>query len=152
MKIDLPYTFSGVRADEAPAVLELISACELHTEDLTPEKLRDFIVCRKGETIVGVVGLEIADSCALLRSLAVAERFRNLGIASRLVDSAQRYARSRGIGTLYLLTMTAEQFFLHQGYRSTPRSEAPEAMQHTSEFMNMCPDSAVCMRKNISIP
>lgn len=149
MKIDLPYTVSGIRADEASAVVKLIASCELHTQDLSPEMLRDFIVCRKGGEIAGAVGLEIAPPCALLRSLAVAPAFRNAGVARRLVESAQRYARTRGVHTLYLLTMTAQNLFDHLGYETTDRSAAPEEMQNTEEFKNMCPDTAVCMRKNI---
>lgn len=150
MKIDLPFTFSGVRPGEGAAIQKLIAACDLHTEDISADKLKDFIVCRKGDEIVGVVGLEIAGPSALLRSLAVSKPFRKQGVAVRLVDSGQRYALSRGVGTLYLLTMTADKFFARHGFAPIERHTVPEEMQRTAEFKNMCPASAVCMCKVIA--
>jgi amino-acid N-acetyltransferase len=150
MKIDLPFTYSGVRPGEAPVIQKLLADCELHTEDLSSNKLKDFIVCRQGARIVGVVGVEIAKPYALLRSLAVAEAYRNQGVAANLVDSMQRYALSRGVGTLYLLTMTADKFFARQGFAPIERHTAPEEMQMTAEFKNLCPAAAVCMCKVIA--
>ena len=149
MKIDLPITYSGVRPGEEPDVLRLIADCQLTTEDLSAAMLQDFIVCRRGNRIIGVVGLEVTKHGALLRSLAVAEGDRNQGVGGGLVGSAERYARSRGARTLYLLTMTAESFFARHHYRVFERSAAPEGIQATNEFKTLCPDSAVCMRKDL---
>jgi amino-acid N-acetyltransferase len=111
--------------------------------------LKDFIVCRRGNRIIGVVGLEITKHGALLRSLAVADSDRNRGVGGGLVRSAERYASSRGARTLFLLTMTAEPFFARCHYRTFDRSAAPEGIQATNEFKTLCPDSAVCMRKDL---
>ena len=108
---NLPVTISGVRQGEGPAVEEVIASCDLHTEDITAEILRNMIVARKGSRIIGTVGIEVAGGVGLLRSLAVQEKFRGLGVAAQLVASAEKLARQMGIQTLYLLTMTAEDFF-----------------------------------------
>jgi len=94
--------------------------------------------------------LEISSGDALLRSLAVTEVHRRMGIGLKLIKSAERYARSRRIETLYLLTLTAETIFRQAGYSVIDRSSAPVAMQATREFKTLCPDTAVCMKKEIS--
>jgi len=145
----LPVTISGVRAGEQSAIKALISESGLIIEDITAEKLRHFLLARKGDEIVGVVGLEIAGKDALLRSLVVRESYRVRGIAVKFTEAVERYALSQAVETLYLLTMTAERFFARQGYARTDRSTAPAAMQATREFQHLCPATAICMRKSI---
>jgi len=141
----LSVTFSGMRTEEESAVKDLIRACQLPTRDLTPEMLRHFLVARKGDRVIGVIGLELCGQAALLRSLAVAEDFRRQGVAARLTTFIARYAVSHGIGTIYLLTTTAKDFFAKQGYRETDRRRAPVSIRATREFKDLCPDTAVCM-------
>ena len=146
----LPVTLSGVRAGEGPSVEGVIAACGLHTEDITARILRNTIVARKGPRIIGTVALEAAGSCALLRSLAVLEKFRGQGVADRLMAAVEKSARQMGIRTLYLLTVTAETYFSVRGFETLERSCAPGGIRDTAEFQHLCPDSAVCMRKIIA--
>ena len=152
MELDkiLSVTVSGVRVEEAAAVKALLTACDLHTDDLDAEKLRHFIAARKGDAVVGVVGLEIVSPHALLRSLAVDEARRGQGIGAQLVEAIERYARLMGVTTLYVLTMTAEKFLSRCAFLRTSRREAPPSLQALEEFKTLCPDSAVCMRKEIA--
>jgi amino-acid N-acetyltransferase len=143
----LPITLSGIRAGEDLDAKALLSECDLHTADITDEMLRDFLVARKGDRIVGVIGLEMAGRDALLRSLAVTEKFRSQGVGAMLVEAIQRYARCRRLTMLYLLTLTAEGFFTRQGFARTARDEAPGGIRATREFQSLCPVTAVCMCK-----
>jgi amino-acid N-acetyltransferase len=102
-------------------------------------------------TLTGVVGLELKNNNALLRSLAVIEPQRGKGLATQLVREIEKYARSQQVDTLYLLTLTAERFFAKRGYRKTDRKSAPAAIQETVEFSSLCPATAVCMKKHLSI-
>ena len=145
----LSITVSGVRPGEHSAIKTLISECGLTVEDITSDKLPHFLVARRGEEIVAVVGLEIAGKDALLRSLAVCEPYRRRGVGAKLTRAIERYAFSQAVETLYLLTMTAELFFAGQGYERTDRKAAPAAMQATREFQSLCPAAAVCMRKSL---
>ena len=145
----LAITLSGVRPGEDIDVKMLLAECDLHTADLTDEMMRDFLVARKGDQIVGVIGLEVVGTDALLRSLAVAEKFRRQGVAGMLMEAIQRYARSQRLTMLYLLTLTAEAFFTRQGFEHAARDAAPAGIRATREFESLCPDTAVCMRKRI---
>ena len=129
-------------------VLDLLSAAKLHIEDLTDEKMKNFWVARgKDDCIVGVVGVEIYQESGLLRSLAVDPAYRGKGLGSRLTRKIESFARLNGIKTLYLLTLTAADFFSKIGYEVTQRDRVPESIGNTEEFKNLCPVSAVCLFK-----
>ena len=145
----LAVTFSGVRPEEENTVLALLEGCGLQTGDLSSEKLRHFVVARKGDAVVGAVGLEVFSPHALLRSLAVAEDFRGQGIATRLIDAIERHARNVGVDSIYLLTLTAAGLFDKCAYRQANRASVPEDLQATDEFRTVCPDSATCLHKTI---
>jgi amino-acid N-acetyltransferase len=97
----------------------------------------------------GVVGLEIYDKVALLRSLAVSADSRRNGYGKALVAQAERYARSRGVTGIYLLTTTAAEFFERLGYKKTDRESAPDAIRRTEEFSALCPSSSAFMVKTL---
>lgn len=100
--------------------------------------------------MIGTVGLEVLGEAALLRSLAVSPDHRCKGVAEELVRAIESDAKSRRVETLYLLTLTAADFFARKGYRRTDRQQAPAALQDTTEFKSVCPASAVCMKKQIN--
>ena len=128
---------------------QVLLDCGLPGEDITPDHLDHFLILRDAERIAGVVGLEIFGKFALLRSLAIAPSKRNKGFATQLTKRAEAYARSKRVGTLYLLTLTAQGFFSKQGYQKTDRNLVPTVLQQTAEFKNLCPASAVCMVKSL---
>ena len=129
-------------------VLDVLNAAKLHIEDLTDGKMKNFLVARgKDDCIVGVVGVEIYQESGLLRSLAVHPAHRGKGIGSRLTHKIESFARLNGIKTLYLLTLTAADFFSKIGYEVTQRDRVPESIGNTEEFKSLCPVSAVCLFK-----
>jgi amino-acid N-acetyltransferase len=144
--------YSGVRPGEEGQVRELLASCGLENGNITPQKLRHFLVARRGDEILGTVGLEISGDDALLRSLAVAEGFRRRGVGRALVDAIERHALAVGVAHIYLLTLTAESFFTGQGYLVAERGSAPTGIQNTEEFRSCCLDTAVCLHKQLSPP
>ena len=129
-------------------MLDLLSGAELPIEDLTDEIIINFMVARgKGDTIIGVVGIEMHQKNGLLRSLAVHPAYRGKGLGGQLTREIESFAWSNGIKTLYLLTMTAVDFFSKFEYRTIQRDQAPESIQNTHEFKTVCPVSAACLFK-----
>ncbi len=141
--------FKLAAAQDEAAIKRLLESCGLHHQDLSPHQLAHFLLAWDSARLAGVVGLEILGHDALLRSLAVDADYRNRKIATRLVNQIEDHATSLHVDTLYLLTMTAADFFAKQGYRRTARDSAPAGIQTTSEFRDLCPASAVCMVKQI---
>jgi N-acetylglutamate synthase-like GNAT family acetyltransferase len=54
-----------------------------------------------------------------------------------------------GVRSLSLLTGTAAPFFAAHGYEEITRSDAPAAVQGSTEFTELCPASSTCMHKTI---
>lgn len=131
------------------ALRALLGAAGLPHEDLTPAHLRDFLLLREGEAVVGAVGLERFGPDALLRSLVVRPDQRGRGLGGRLVDAAEARARDEGVTRLWLLTETAAPFFAARGYAPAERDRAPEAVRATAEFAALCPASAACLAKRL---
>jgi len=135
-------------ANDKKKVLNLLDEAELPTKDLTDEKMKNFMVAKgKDDSIIGVVGIEMYTDSGLLRSLAVHPAYRGTGFGSLLTRKIESFARRKGIKALYLLTMTAADFFTKIGYQVTQRENLPAAIRKTEEFKNLCPVSAKCLFK-----
>ena len=130
-------------------VKRLLSLTNLNGSDLTPEHLKHFFGLGTKEEPEGVVGLELFDTVGLLRSLAVVPSRQRAGLGLKLVAHAEDYARSHGIKSLYLLTNTAEAFFMQRGYQRSRRDDAPAAIRETKEFSEICPVSSDFMVKHL---
>jgi len=137
------------RKPSEPQVMKLLTESQLPTADLSAANLEHFFWCGTAQTPEGVVGLEIYDTVALLRSLAVATACRGSGCGKALVAEVERYAQSKGVQEVYLLTTTAERFFERLGYSRSARDGAPEAIRQTKEFSSLCPSSSAFMVKDL---
>lgn len=133
------------------AVKRLLSQAGLAACDIGPEILANFFACSINDELEGVVGLELYRDVALLRSLAVTSSHRRGGIGSALVAHAERHASAHGVTGLYLLTTTAEQFFVRLGYARVARHDVPGAIRNTMEYSNICPISAAVMFKELQL-
>jgi amino-acid N-acetyltransferase len=108
-------------------------------------------VAEAGGKLVGVVGLELYGSSALLRSAAVEDGWRGSGVGRVLVERALDLARERRIEDVYLLTTTAEQYFPRFGFACVSRDAVAEEVRCSVEFQSACPASAVAMRKSLKV-
>lgn len=129
------------------AAVALLTAAGLPSSDLTEPLLEHFLFSGPREAPTGLVGLQLYDRVALLRSLAVAPDVQRSGLGSALLEQAEGYAHARGVRSLYLLTTTAERFFTGRGYRRTARESCPAAIRSTSEFASLCPASSALLVK-----
>jgi amino-acid N-acetyltransferase len=127
----------------------LLDAEGLPCSDLTDAHLEHFFFAGADGLPTGLIGLELYNTDALLRSLVVSRTARNKGAGSSLVQHAERYAYSRGARSIYLLTTTAEAFFKRLGYKQIDRTCAPASIQRTREFASLCPGSSAFMMKTL---
>ena len=141
--------FSFAEPGDEATIKQFLENNGLLHQDIETADLKHFLLARDGSEIAGVVGLEIRQGDALLRSLAVAEGYRRRGLAAALVEKIENYARSLKIRTLYLLTLTAEDFFAKRDFQETARTSAPAGIQNTAEFRGLCPASAAFMTKRL---
>lgn len=132
-------------------VREHLDHCGLETADIGSDLVNAFWLAVSGDKLAGTVGLEIYEDVALLRSLCVLPLCRGRGVGRELVARAEATARSRGVRRLFLLTVTVPAFFETLGYARSDRSAAPPAIRATAEFETLCPATAVCMCRDITV-
>ncbi|MFN8271015.1 MAG: GNAT family N-acetyltransferase [Chitinophagaceae bacterium] len=94
----------------------LLQTAKLPAADL-PASLDNFFVVTDKGNLVAAVGLEFYADCGLLRSMVVAEAYRNNHIASQLLLQSEAFAKTSGIDCLYLFTETAAVFFESKGFQ-----------------------------------
>src|SRR6185295_5658459 len=128
----MAFSFAFGDRKDIDEVTRLLADCQLPAE-IAAEQIEHFVIARCGDRLAGTIALEPAGPAALLRSLAVAPQYRGQGLATALYDRIVAYAQTRGIETLYLLTLSAQDFFTHRGFAIAERSSAPDQIAATQE-------------------
>jgi amino-acid N-acetyltransferase len=139
-------TLRPANACDIPEIFKLLEAVELPTRGVA-DHVGEFVVFESGGAILGVGGLEVHGSHALLRSLAVSPAHQGVGLATAICDHLEAAAERCGIESIYLLTETADEFFAKRGYVVASRTEAPREIASAEEFSVICPQSATFMRR-----
>ena len=89
-----------------------------------------------GDRVVGTVAAVLKQEGAYIRSMAIAPDARGQGLATRLLDQVEGFARQYGAGRLFLSTtpflIRAIQVYERHGFRRT--SDGPNALFGTPLF------------------
>lgn len=127
-------------------VFSLLKLVDLPIEGVK-EHFHNFFIFRKDKMTVGCVGIEIYENVGLLRSVAIHPSFQGKGIGQQMVSKMEAYSVENRIHKIYLLTETAENFFLKLGYKIIPREETDPKINQSIEFTKLCPSSPVMMKE-----
>jgi amino-acid N-acetyltransferase len=141
-------TITPIDINNNSEVIELLKNNNLPTEDIT-ERTKIFAL-QEDDQLIGTVGLEYSLKDGLLRSLCIAEEKRNKGYGVDLVEFIERHAKEQGVENLYLLTTTADKFFIRRKYTVIDRRDVPEFIRKSSEFASVCPSTAIIMHKRFA--
>jgi len=131
-------------ASDWPAVEALLLTNKLPTEGAQTHLATYLLATSNGE-VVGCAGAEVYGSVALLRSVAIAPGLQKQGIGRLLIERLLHEARSRDIAALYLLTVTAPEYFAQYGFKRMKLEDAPQALKASAEFQGACPACAALM-------
>ncbi len=136
--------------EDLEMVLQLLIGVDLPSEGVK-ENFHNFLTIRgpTDKEIIGCVGLEVYESDAVLRSVAVHPEYQRKGVGVKLLIGAIEFARSIQVDKLYLLTDTAEKYFLKHGFEYIDRTTVPQSIGDSIEFTTLCP-SATSMYKSIA--
>lgn len=138
-----------LRAAEGSEYIEsLLERNGLPTEDVEGN-LDWFYVGYADGTRVGIGGIERYGRVGLLRSVVVEQSVRGRGFGTALCAELETVARNAGVETLYVLTTTAAEFFAARGYVPVDRTTVPPAIEETTEFAELCPTTATCLKKSL---
>jgi len=113
-------------------ILGLLEAAGLPGEGVE-EHLARFLVAEEDGRLLATAGLEMGEACALLRSVAVEPSARGTGLGIEIVRQALRFARSAGAREVYLLTESADSFFLRFGFGPALRAEIEALFPRSSQ-------------------
>jgi amino-acid N-acetyltransferase len=144
----MSFSIEPAQPADLAAILDLLASHRLPQAEVE-RHLGTALVVREGGRVAGCAVLEPYDTVGLLRSVAVAQSQRGLGVGIRLTEAAVALARARGIKALYLLTETAAGFFPRFGFRPVSRDEVAPAVRQSIEFTRACPASALAMVKDL---
>nr|MCU0326872.1 arsenic resistance N-acetyltransferase ArsN2 [Spirosomataceae bacterium] len=97
--------------------------------------------------LIATAGLEKYGSIGLLRSVSTMPEVRGKGFGKIITTETENYALRNGVSAMYLLTTTAKDFFMKDGYALVNREEVPDEIRQTKQFSGICPSSATIMRK-----
>ena len=139
----------NARPEDKAAVVSLLQQGNLLTDDL-PIDLPDFVIAKEQDTYIGVAGLERFGTIALLRSVAVDPSYQGKQVGAQLVGQLLETAKSAGLAELYLITTTADRYFERHGFNTVPRQDVPAAIQQTQQFSDLCPSSAIVMKRMVN--
>jgi amino-acid N-acetyltransferase len=138
-------TFRLARTDDIPRIEGLVSSAELPAAFIA-EFLDGFIVAERDGAIIACGGVEMYETCAVIRSVVVEPDARGAGIgieiATRLIDTA----RGREATDLYLFTMQAHAFWLRLGFEDVSYDDWKEPAracwqyQFLAQNRDMMPD------------
>ena len=138
------------RPSDLPGALDLLRRTDLPDREVAERFGHYFVVREDDGRVVGLAGLEVHGADALLRSVAVDPPYRDQGLGGSLVGAALERARRLKLRAVYLLTTTAREYFLGQGFADCSREEAPEAIRGSWEFRAGCPSTAALMRQDFT--
>jgi len=144
----MSFSIEPATPADLAAILDLLASHRLPRAEVE-RHLATALVVRTGGRIIGCAVLESYDTVGLLRSVAVAQSQRGLGVGIQLTEAAVALAQARGIKALYLLTETAAGFFPRFGFRPVSRDEVAPAVRQSIEFTRACPASALAMVKDL---
>ncbi len=129
-------------------IKRLLKENDLPFEDVS-SKIKYFFIGYIKSEIIGIGGLEIYGQYGLLRSLVVIDRFRGRGCGKMLTLKLIEYAKEIKLKEVYLLTITAKEYFEKFGFREINRDQVPTEIKNSTEFKYLCPSTAICMKLRI---
>lgn len=145
------YTSTIIRDQKSLEKLQLfLKANKLPASDLRLEQSVFVGYYDDANHLVGSGGLEFYGHAALLRSIAVDEKFRGQLLGKAIVEEIIAKAKDAKIKDLYLLTETAHSYFLKKGFQDMSREDVPDVIKQTTEFAQVCPASAAVMKLTIN--
>ena len=138
-----------LRDGERGALAAALARAKLPTTDIEAPGRLFWRFETTDEVPVGFGGLEVHGEDALLRSLVTLPPVRGRGVGGAMVAALEFEARLHGCANLWLITISAAEFFERLGYARCERAVVPPAIRETEQFAELCPESADVLMKKL---
>jgi amino-acid N-acetyltransferase len=120
------------RLSDASKIVSLINNYSRHnlmlarTNESVIKEIRNFIIAEMDGKITGCCAVSFFSiDLAEIRSLAVDEHYKGMGIGRSLISYAEKILKEEGIKHAFVLTLM-EEFFLKLGYRKINKTKFPQ--------------------------
>lgn len=141
-----PFEIRPARADDLGAVQQLVIAAGLPADGIDDHFGDGYAIAESAGGAIGVEGIEVHGADGLLRSAAVDPAWRGAGVGDALTRDRLRWAASRGLREVWLLTTSAADYFPRFGFERVERAAAPPLIRQSRQFSETCGATAVAMR------
>jgi N-acetylglutamate synthase-like GNAT family acetyltransferase len=126
-------------------IIDLLKESESSPTDLK-HYLEDCVLAFDGTELIGVIGAEIHEGGAVLRSLAVKDEHRKAGLGTQLIAQGVEYCRVRGAEQIFIV-VEDEKLGKKAGFETIEKSAVPKKVQSSSVFQN---GSGKIMRREVN--
>jgi glycerol 3-phosphatase-2 len=133
------------RPEDVPQVRDLLREAALdpaeagHTEGV--------VVATDGDRVVATGAAEVEGEHGYVRSVAVPEQARGIGLGSLVTATVAREATTHGARRLFLVTETADRFFAALGFEPMDRRDLPPWIGDRS---TACSETATAMVRRVA--
>jgi len=142
------YTIRHAQPGDIEQIKSLLQANDLPVVGVV-QYWQNFFVADKQDCILGALGAHYDGKKALLRSFVVNDSQRNSGIGKALLQRMLLEMQRRGINEVFLLTETATNYFIREGFTEICRDEIPQILLKESGLDQACPCSSQCLKRQL---
>jgi N-acetylglutamate synthase-like GNAT family acetyltransferase len=129
------------------ALAGVLAENNLLAGDLDGDNKRFFAFVDGSGWRVGVGGLELYGSAAILRSFFTISHHRGQGLGGQMLEELLSTAKALGVADVYLFTVEAEAFFNKHGFLTVDRTVAPAGVRDSRQFVEHCHNASFMHRK-----
>jgi glycerol 3-phosphatase-2 len=140
-----PARFRPAGLADVPGIRALLESAGLSAAGVE-RRLDETVVCARPDgEVVATACLQWVEGFGILRSVAVREDHRGLGLGTLAAATAVGTARARGLRAVALFTEDAGGFFEKLGFRRSERADLPEPVRSSEHAAEECAASARAM-------
>jgi amino-acid N-acetyltransferase len=129
-------TYRRGRPEAVPELARVIAEAKLPAFFIE-EFAGGFAFAEQDGRMIAAGGMEVYESYGFLRSIAVDERARGLGLGRKIADLLRADAKASGLDHLFLYTQDAYTFWKHLGYVDVAFDAWPAAMHECWQYRFM---------------
>ncbi|WP_119343786.1 GNAT family N-acetyltransferase [Facilibium subflavum] len=132
------------------AIQQLLADVNFFNADIFFSPEQRFFGFWHQQKLIGVIGVEIIDNYAIVRSLAVTPKYRGKGLAQLLLQQADAYLYYAGIKYVYAFTHYAANYLACYGYTQTLLERVPAEILAHRYTKSVITSEAIVMKKGPS--
>ena len=118
--------------DDFESLKHLLESNHLRSENILESRTRYWVACKEPE-VIGAMGLELGERCALLRSAVVSAAERGRGIGRALTERALDWASENGYRVVYCFSTDAGSYWQAQGFDRCDVEEVVRELPHAPQ-------------------